>query len=63
MLLHLIMTRCFQFLRGLSLKELENCNDKDTASLGELSNDDLKAKDRSLFCFKNIQDSAWKFSG
>jgi len=36
--------KMFSVLEGLSLKELENCNDKDTASLGELSNDDLIAK-------------------
>jgi hypothetical protein len=36
--------KMYSVLEGLSLKALENCNGKDTASLRELSNDDLIAK-------------------
>ena len=36
--------KMYSVLEGLSLKALENCNGKDTASLKELSNDDIKAK-------------------
>jgi hypothetical protein len=36
--------KMFSVLEGLSLKELENCNGKDTASSRGLSNDDLNAK-------------------
>jgi len=36
--------KMYSVLEGLSLKSLENCNGKDTASLKELSNDNIKAK-------------------
>jgi hypothetical protein len=36
--------KMYSVLESLSLKELENCNGKETASLKELSNDDIKAK-------------------
>ena len=36
--------KMYSVLESFSLKELENCNGKETASLKELSNDDIKAK-------------------
>ena len=49
--------KMFSVLEGLSLKALENCNGKDTASLGELSNDDIKAK-VGLYSYSKISKIA-----